>query len=117
MINIMNSYNIGVFSELIACAYLILHGFRIVKRRYITGRLTNRAEIDIIAKKKDLLIFVEVKRRSNTTEAFNAITSAQIKRLRTAAETYILQKNWCGNARFDAIIITPKKLQWIKGAI
>ena len=113
----MNSYKVGIFAELISCAYLILHGFHIVKRRYITGRYTNRAEIDIIAKKKDLLIFVEVKKRSDTTEAFNAITSAQIKRLRNAAETYILQKNWHGDTRFDAIIITHKKLQWVKGAI
>lgn len=113
----MTSYKIGVFSELIACAYLILHGFRIVKRRYITGRLTNRAEIDIIAKKKDLLIFVEVKRRHDITEAFNAITNAQVKRLRTAAETYILQKSWRGNTRFDVIIITPKTLKWIKGTL
>ena len=44
----MNSYQSGLFAEWLARMYLRLHGFRIVKSRYITGRNTGRAEIDIM---------------------------------------------------------------------
>ena len=61
----MDSYKTGLVSEFIARMYLRLHGFHIVKSRYMTGRNTGRAEIDIIARRGDLMIFVEVKRRTD----------------------------------------------------
>lgn len=112
----MDSYKIGIFSEIVACAYLMMHGFRIVKRRYTTGRYTGRAEIDIIAKRGNLIVFVEVKKRKTVELAWDAITRPQIKRLRAAAETYLLQKRWMGNARFDVIIIHGWHIKWIKQA-
>ena len=112
----MDSYKKGIFSEIVACAYLMLHGFRLVQRRYTTGRHTGRAEIDIIAKRGKLLVFVEVKKRKTIELGFNAITWAQIKRLRAAAETYLLQKRWMGDARFDVIIIHGWHIKWIKQA-
>ena len=112
----MDSYQKGIFSELVACAYLMLHGFRIVRRRYTTGRYTGRAEIDIIARRGNLIVFVEVKKRKSIDAGFNAITWAQVKRLRAAAETYLLQKRWMGDARFDVIIIHGWKITWIKQA-
>ena len=112
----MDSYQKGIFSELVACAYLMLHGFRIVRRRYTTGRYTGRAEIDIIARRGNLIVFVEVKKRKSIDAGFNAITWAQTKRLRAAAETYLLQKRWMGDARFDVIIIHGWKITWVKQA-
>jgi len=114
--NKMNSYRTGIFSEIVACAYLMLHGFRIVRRRYITGRYTNRAEIDIIARRGNLIIFVEVKRRKTIAAAWGAITNSQIRRLRNAAETYLIQKKWRGDARFDVIIVHGAHINWIKNA-
>ena len=112
----MDSYKKGIFSEIVACAYLILHGFRIVQRRYTTGRHTGRAEIDIIAKRRNLIVFVEVKKRKTIELGFDAITWTQIKRLRAAAETYLLQKRWMGDARFDVIVIHGWHIKWIKQA-
>ena len=94
----------------------MLHGFRIVHRRYITGRYTNRAEIDIIARRRNLIVFIEVKHRSSVAAAWGAITNAQIKRLRAAAETYLIQRRWSGDARFDVIIIHGHRIEWIRGA-
>ena len=85
------SYTKGLFAEFIARMYLRLHGYRIVKSRYITGRNTNRAEIDIIARRKDTLAFIEVKNRKTVQNAWDAITAHQAVRLRRAAETYIAQ--------------------------
>lgn len=112
----MDSYQKGIFSEFFACAYLMLHGFRIIRRRYTTGRYTGRAEIDIIARRGNLIVFIEVKKRKTISAGFDAITRPQIKRLRAAAETYLLQTRWTGDARFDVIIIHGIHIEWIKQA-
>ncbi len=112
----MDSYKTGIFSEILACAFLMLHGFRIVQRRYTTGRHTSRAEIDIIAKRGNLIVFIEVKKRKTITAALDAITWTQIRRLRAAAETYLLKKRWMGDARFDVIIVHGHHIEWIKQA-
>lgn len=114
--NKMNSYKTGIFSEILACAYLLLHGFRIVQRRYVTGRNTNRAEIDIIARRGNLIVFIEVKHRKTINAAWGAITNLQIRRLRAAADTYLITKHWCGDARFDVIIVHGFRINWIKNA-
>lgn len=111
------SYQTGLWAEFYARLYLRLHGFRIVSSRYITGRNTNRAEIDIIARRGSLLIFVEVKRRRDLTTAFEAITSPQAARLRRAAESYLARNCWGGDARFDVIAVCGHRIHWIKNAI
>ncbi len=110
----MNSYKRGLLCEFIARMYLRLRGFRILKTRYVTGRNTGRAEIDIIARRKNLIIFVEVKARPDITTGITAITPAQIVRLRAAAETYLRQIRWMGDARFDAIIVAGYRVRWIQ---
>ena len=113
----MDSYKTGLFSEFIARMYLRIHGFRIISQRYITGRNTNRAEIDIIAKRGNLIIFVEVKHRKNIMTAWGAISPTQIKRLRLAAEGFLLRRHWQGDARFDVLILHGWHINWIKNAI
>ena len=111
------SYQIGLFSEFMARMYLRLHGYRILKSRYVTGKNTNRAEIDIIAKHKNTIVFVEVKSRKTIDAAWDAITPIQATRLRRAAETYLIQNRWMGGARFDVIVICGHKIYWAKNAI
>lgn len=111
------SYSKGLFAEFLARNYLRLHGFRIVKSRYITGRHTNRAEIDIIARRGKLLLFVEVKNRPTVSTALDAVTYAQSLRLRRAGETYLAQTCWDGNARFDIIAVCGLRIHWIKNCI
>lgn len=111
------SYTTGLYSEFLARMYLRFHGYRILKSRYVTGKNTNRAEIDIIAKHKNTIIFVEVKARQNISAAWNAITPKQSMRLRRAAETFLIKKHWMGNARFDVIIVCGHKIYWAKNAI
>ncbi len=112
-----NSYTNGLFAEFLARLYLRLHGFHILKSRYITGKHTGRAEIDIIARRSNLVIFVEVKKRRDTAAALDAITFAQSARLRRAAETFIIKKRWMGDARFDVIAVCGHKITWYKGAV
>ena len=112
-----NSYEIGLFSEWIARNYLRLHGFGIIENRYITGRNTGRAEIDIIARRGNLIIFVEVKNRTTVARGLESVTFAQSVRLRRAAETYMLRKRWMGNARFDIIFVRGLRVRWFKNAV
>lgn len=113
----MNTYKTGLLAEWRARMFLRLRGFRIVSSRHITGRNTGRAEIDIIARRRNLMIFVEVKARPDFIRGSVAITGPQAVRLRRAAETYIMQKNWRGDARFDAIIVCGWRIHWVRGAI
>jgi len=113
----IDTYKNGLAAEWRARMYLRLHGFRILKSRYITGRNTGRAEIDIIARRRNLMIFVEVKYRPNIMNAWGAITGAQSHRLRAAAENYIARRRFCGDARFDVMIVVGWKIHWIRGAI
>ncbi len=109
-----SSYISGIFAETIVSLYLRLHFYKILKRRYKTGNYTGRAEIDIIAKRKNLIIFVEVKYRKNLDCALNAITENQKRRLIRAAETFLLQHYPNSDARFDLIAVCPPKIFWIK---
>lgn len=113
----MNSYETGLFAEFLAKMYLRLHGFRIIQSRYITGRNTGRAEIDIIARHRNLMIFVEVKHRRDVPTAWAAITPAQSVRLRRAAENFIAKTDWRGDARFDAILVCGLRIYWARGAL
>lgn len=113
----MNSYETGLWAEFWAKIFLRMHGFRIVCSRYITGRNTGRAEIDIIARRRNLMIFVEVKRRPDVPTAWAAITPAQGVRLRRAAENFITKNGWAGDTRFDAILVCGWRIYWARGAL
>jgi len=112
----MNTYYTGLFAEWRAKMFLRLRGYSIVKSRYVTGRNTNRAEIDIIAKKGNTIVFVEVKYRPDLQTAWDAITPNQMKRLRNAGDTYLAKKRWIGSARFDVIAVCGWKIYWAKNA-
>ncbi len=115
-----NSYISGVYFEFIAKWYLRFHGYKIIQSRYITGRGTNASEIDIIAIKKDTLVFIEVKKRRTTRDALEAITYTAQERLKRSAEIYI-KRNCPKNInafRFDVITFDNKhKLVHHKNAI
>jgi len=113
----LTSYRKGLLAEWLARNFLRLHGFRILASRYITGRDTGRAEIDIIACRGDLVIFVEVKRRRTDGQAIDAITFSQSGRLRAAAEQWLRANRWLGPARFDLIVLSGTGLKWFRNAV
>jgi putative endonuclease len=88
-----------------------------LESRYITGRHTGRAEIDIIARRGNLIVFCEVKKRADLETALDAVTPAQALRLRKAAQNYISRIYWTGDARFDIIAVCNNKVYWIQNVI
>lgn len=81
----------GAKGERRAALYLRLHGYRIIERNW----LFHRKEIDIIAKKGELLVFVEVKSRANMNGIAPqlSVTSEKRRNLITASKAYIAKHN------------------------
>lgn len=100
--------DLGKKGELISAEHLISNGYTILERNWRFGHL----EIDLIAKKKDLLVFIEVKtRRSEHLQPpEQAVNQIKTLRLITAAEHYIDVVNWSGPIRFDIISIIVRPL-------
>ncbi len=94
--------------ETIAQAFLQEEGYRIHQRNYRAGR----GEIDLIAEKDQILVFVEVKTRRSTTFGMpeEAVGEAKQNTLLEAAEAYVQHIQWQGKQRFDiiAIALSPK---------
>lgn len=97
----------GSWGEKKAVEYLQSKGYEIIVKNY----RHRQAEIDLIAKKGKLLIFVEVKTRTGTgfglPEEF--VNYSKAKLVMKAAEGYIFDTNWHFDVRFDiiSIIIFP----------
>ena len=85
-----NDYNkqCGNFGEDIAVKYLVESGYKIIQRNFKYGK---RGEIDIIAERADILVFIEVKTRTNIYfgSAIEQISQNKILRWRQAAEGYL----------------------------
>lgn len=114
-------YRRGLFAEYIAVLYLLVKGYRILKRRYKTPV----GEIDIIARKKDTFVFVEVKARQNIEQGLYSITETSKQRIRRAAEYFGMMNNTSGtsrfnpyrqDARFDVIIFSNWHIRHVQNA-
>jgi putative endonuclease len=86
-----------------ACNYLIEKGFEIVARNY----RYKKAEIDIIAVKEKLLLFVEVKTRKSKSfgEPEHSVNQLKENLILSAAEYYLEMIKWKFDIRFDIIAI------------
>ncbi|MGG5209371.1 YraN family protein [Chryseobacterium sp. MIQD13] len=95
----------GKKAEDLAAEYLHKSGYKIVTRNF----RFQKAEIDIIAEKDNLIVVVEVKARS--TDAFmlpqEAVTKSKIKSIVAAANHYLEEFNKNSEVRFDIISVLP----------
>lgn len=99
----------GHFAELFAAAYLRLCGYRILARRH----KTKAGEIDLIARRGDVVAFIEVKARAGENSAVDAVSIAAQRRIRNAADQWIAREHRRGrdiarySFRFDIVAILP----------
>lgn len=93
----------GNRGEEIAADFLLDKGYEIL----VTNYRYKHSEIDLIVKKKDLLVFVEVKTRSSTSfgEPENFVDDKKAKKIFEGAEHYIFEINWQEAIRFDIISV------------
>ncbi|WP_287826853.1 YraN family protein [Bacteroides sp.] len=103
--------DLGKNGENTALSYLQEQGYSIIETNWRYKHL----EIDIIAKLKDILCFIEVKTRKNNYfgEPCLALTKAKQKNILNAANQYIQEHNIDNPIRFDliSIIANSKKVE------
>ena len=111
--------SLGKNGEDYAIDYLRSNRFKILNRNY----RCSLGEIDIIAKEKDTIVFVEVKTRKSDdyTEPFESVGKKKQAKIRDLA-LYYLQEKDCSDCeiRFDVLSIIidgqDKKVEHIKNA-
>jgi putative endonuclease len=102
------AFRVGISAESRAAVWLIAHGYRILARRWKSPL----GEIDIIAARRHLLIFVEVKARATLDEAAESVTERQKQRIAAAAEVWLASypQPTIRDIRFDAVLVAPGRL-------
>jgi len=95
----------GRRAETLAAWWLGLKGFRLLARRWRTPV----GELDLVARRGDLVVFVEVKRRPSLAAAAEAVDPLQRARVVRAAELYLARQPVLAGLelRFDAVLIAP----------
>jgi putative endonuclease len=101
----LTSYQKGLRAETFAKLWFRCKGYRILAERYKTPS----GEIDLIAKKSRVLVFVEVKLRKTKQAAAEAIHSKNRSRVTTAAALYLQCHPEYSKLemRFDALVLSP----------
>jgi putative endonuclease len=102
------AFRTGISAESRAAALLIAKGFRILARRWKSPV----GEIDIIARRRALLVFVEVKARETLDDAAWAVSERQRSRIIAAAEAWLAQHadDRIRDIRFDAMLVAPGRI-------
>lgn len=97
----------GRKGETLAVIFLMLKGYRIIARRY----KTKLGEVDIIARKRDVVAMIEVKARATLLEAMDAVDHSTMRRIEAAGDVwYSKQRDFARiNIRYDLIAILPRK--------
>ena len=102
------AFRTGLSAETRAAALLMAKGYRILAKRFRTPY----GEIDIVARRRNLVAFVEVKARASLDDAAYAVTPRQQQRIIAAAQAWLMAhpEHAEFELRFDAILIAPRRL-------
>jgi putative endonuclease len=101
------AYRRGHRGEFVASLALLLKGYRIVARRF----RTKAGEIDLIARRGDLVLVVEVKARPTLIAAMEAITATAERRIEAATDIWLARQADHArlSVRFDMIAVLPRR--------
>ena len=102
------AFRLGLSAESRAAMLLIAKAYRIVARRWKTPF----GEVDIVARRRRDLVFVEVKARDNFDDAAEAVTERSKQRIVAAAEAWLAHHPDDVQCfiRFDVILVAPGKM-------
>lgn len=105
----------GDAGETKVCRYLKKQKYKIIKRNF----KNHGGEIDIIVKKDDVTVFVEVKTRTDSSFGFGAeaVDNKKQNKIKRAAILYA-QKHKVDNMRFDVaeVYINENQINYIENA-
>jgi putative endonuclease len=115
----MQKKELGKKGEEMAARFLKKNGYRIIEKNYVC----KMGEMDIIAKEKDTLVFIEVKTRTSTTYGPPqlSVTPRKQSQMSKVALYFLKEKKLDDvKSRFDvvAILLGPKgeEIELIKDA-
>ena len=102
------AFRLGVSAESRAALFLIARAYRILARRWKTPF----GEIDIVARRRNELVFFEVKARDTLDDAAEAVTARNKQRIIAAAELWLAHhpEDARRAIRFDVILMVPGKM-------
>jgi putative endonuclease len=102
------AFRTGLSAETRAAAFLMAKGYRILAKRFRTPY----GEIDLVARRRNVLVFVEVKARATLDDAAYAVTPRQQRRIIDAAQAWLMAhpEHAEFDMRFDAMLIAPRRL-------
>jgi putative endonuclease len=102
------AFNVGISAESRAAAYLIAKGYRIVARRFRSPV----GEIDIVARRRGVLVFVEVKARNTLDGAAESLLPRQQRRIAEAAGAWLAAHPDDAESamRFDVVLVAPGRM-------
>ena len=102
------AFRTGLSAESRAAAWLMAKGYRILAKRFRTPH----GEIDLVARKRNLVAFIEVKARASLDDAAYAVTPRQQARIIAAASAWLMAhpEHAEFELRFDAVLIAPRRL-------
>jgi len=102
------AFRTGLSAEARAAAFLMAKGYRILAKRFRTPY----GEIDLVARRRNVVVFVEVKARATLDEAAYAVTPRQQRRIIDAAQAWLMAhpEHAEFDMRFDAMLIAPRRL-------
>lgn len=100
----MSSTDTGRKAERAAANYLEMRGYKILEMNWRRPR----CEIDIVARKKDVVYFVEVKYRKNDHQGsgLEYVTATKLKQMRYAAESWVEDSKYTGEYQLAAIEVS-----------
>ena len=101
------AYRRGHRGEWLAAVDLMFKGYRILARRY----RTRLGEIDLIARRGDVIAIVEVKARPTLEQAMEAVGFTAQARIERAADLWLVrQPDYARlSLRFDLIAVLPRR--------
>ncbi len=104
----------GHGAERYAAFYLRLCGYSLLQTRF----KTHAGEVDLIAKKNNILVLVEVKHRKTLNAAIDSVTPSARKRIARAGGVFLSRNPALGNLglRYDIIAISGLQLQHLRDA-
>ncbi len=106
----LKEYLSGILGENKACAFLKKQGFNILQRNFHS----KFGEIDIIAKKGEILHFIEVKFTQNNYEAAERLDSKKYQKLLKTIEFYRIKKGDESDFQLDLIVIKQDKIELLE---
>ena len=102
------AFRVGLSAESRAAAYLVAKGYCIVARRFRSPV----GEVDIVARRRSVLVFVEVKARATLDGAAESLVPRQQRRIADAAGAWLAAhpEDAGRDIRFDAMLVAPGRI-------